>query len=76
MIEDKEIKEEKLDKVSGGLWTINGVRCDKYIIRTNGETLAHIAEILETTQSILMSLNTIKDPCNIPIGTDIFYPIK
>lgn len=77
MKEDKLLKDEKLNKVTGGLWTIKGLLCDKYVVRDpNGEELKDIAEKCNCAQSVLANLNNLKTANRFPIGSEFYYPVK
>ena len=77
MDENKELTDEKLKKVSGGVISKDTGVHQKYTVHTQGLTLEGVARELDCTVYLLLQLNSdkITDPTKIlPLGTDIIYP--
>lgn len=77
MTKKKVLNDEQLGKVAGGSWMVNGVLCDKYLVKNQqGEELSAIASTLGVTQTVLVSLNGLTKAGLMPYGTELFYPAK
>ena len=69
-LENKNLTEEELEQVSGGVY--QGA-CIVYVIE-KGDTISSIAEKFNTTVKILIELNNVRNPYEIYPGNKLLVP--